>query len=133
MPLNSIRPSASDPVIGAYTTVDRMEHSWKKVGRKYVKSANWVQVERLGQPLVNEVLIPLKDKDRWNSLPPSADKQFEKYYTAPGLVGALNQIVLGNALGVPASLHAQTTGRADISAILLRGFKYPAPGRRCST
>ena len=128
VPLNAIRPSASDPVVGAYTTVDRMETSWHKAGRKYVKSNDWVQVERLGQPLVNEVLIPLKDKDRWNSLPPSADKQFEKYYTAPGLVGALNQIVLGNALGVPASLHAQTTGRADISAILLRGFKYPATG-----
>ena len=110
-----------------------METSWQKVGRKYVKSSEWVQVERLGQPLVNEVLIPLKDKDRWNSLPPSATSSSRSTTPLPGLVGALNQIVLGNALGVPASLHAQTTGRADISAILLRGFKYPPGGRRCST
>jgi hypothetical protein len=132
VPLGKIRPSASDPVIGAYTTVDRMHTSWHKVGKgkraRWVEHSAWKQVERLGQPLVNEVLIPLKDKDRWNTLPPSRDAQFEKYYTAPGLVGALNGIVLGNALGVPAELQAQTTGRADLSAILLRGFRYPATG-----
>jgi hypothetical protein len=127
IPLSRIRKSASQPVIGAYTTVDRMKTEWRKVGRRFVKDSQWQQVERLGHPLVNEVLIPLKDKDRWNATSPAEDAQFEKYYTAPGLVGALNQIVLGNALGVPASLHAQTTGRADLSAILLRGFKY-APG-----
>jgi hypothetical protein len=127
IPLDKIRKSASQPVIGAYTTVDRMQTEWRKVGRKLHKESSWQQVERLGQPLVNEVIIPLKDKDRWNSLSPADDAQFEKYYTAPGLVGALNSIVLGKALGVPESLQAQTTGRADLSAILLRGVKY-APG-----
>ena len=58
----------------------------------------WKQVERLGQPLVNEVLIPRTLKDYWNTQSPAKDKQFEKYYTAPGLVAALNARVFGPVL-----------------------------------
>ena len=92
----------------------------------------WKQVERLGQPLVNEVLIPRTLKDYWNSQTPAKDKQFEKYYTAPGLAAALNARVFGPvldaALGCGSACPvAQTTGRADLSAILLRGFDF-GPG-----
>ena len=92
----------------------------------------WKQVERLGQPLVNEVLIPRTLKDYWNTQTPDKDKQFEKYYTAPGLIKALNARVFGPvldaALGCGAACPvAQETGRADLSAILLRGFDF-GPG-----
>ena len=40
-----------------------------------------MQVERLGQPLINEVIIPRGLKDYWNSVGPDKDYQFEKYYT----------------------------------------------------
>ncbi|MDX6629334.1 MAG: hypothetical protein QOH00_1580, partial [Gaiellales bacterium] len=99
---------------------------------------HWVQVERLGQPLINEVIIPRGLKDYWNSVGPDKDYQFEKYYTdqdkAGQLIHSLNGLllnplltaVLGSAPGATGATGlAQETGRADLSAILLRGFKYP--------
>jgi hypothetical protein len=82
---------------------------------------------------VNEVLIPRTKKDFWNTQTPAQDKQFEKYYTSPGLIKALNARVLGPvldaALGCGAACPvAQETGRADLSAILLRGFTFAPAG-----
>ena len=53
-------------------------------------SGKWVQVSRLGNPLINEVVIPRHLKDYWNGQAPSNDKQFAKYYEAPELAGLVN-------------------------------------------
>ena len=45
----------------------------------------WTQVSRLGMPLVNEVVIPVGQKDKWNGSIPSADGQFLSYVTDPEL------------------------------------------------
>ena len=45
----------------------------------------WQQVSRLGNPLINEVIIPTTKKDYWNSQKPAGDSQFAKYYLAPEL------------------------------------------------
>jgi hypothetical protein len=156
VPLSLIRKSASQPVIGGWAAVDRLvagksdtsslqrRSTAAKKSMKALQHAartsgkHWVQVERLGQPLINEVIIPRGLKDYWNSVGPDQDYQFEKYYTdqsKPGqLIHSLNGLllnplltaVLGSAPGAtgPTGL-AQETGRADLSAILLRGFKYP--------
>ena len=153
VPLALIRKSASQPVIGGWAAVDRMvagkggdnsldrrskaaKKTHKHPGRASAK--HWVQVERLGQPLINEVIIPRGLKDYWNSVGPDKDYQFEKYYTdqdKPGqLIHSLNGLLLNPlltaVLGSPPAATgptglAQETGRADLSAILLRGFKYP--------
>jgi hypothetical protein len=139
VPGKLLRRSQSQPVIGVWAATDR--RVVKTVTRRHhgrrvrVRVSQWKQVERLGQPLVNEVLIPRTKKDFWNTQTPAQDKQFEKYYTAPGLVKALNARVFGPILqgaGVCPNLAncpalAQETGRADISAILLRGFDF-GPG-----
>ncbi len=52
----------------------------------------WVQVSRLGNPLVNEVLIPTELKDKWNSLGPDKEQQFARYYREPILAKLLNQL-----------------------------------------
>ena len=36
----------------------------------------WTQVSRLGNPLFNEVIVPMSKKDLWNTLPPTEDKRF---------------------------------------------------------
>jgi Domain of unknown function (DUF4331) len=84
-----------------------------------------MQVSRLGNPLINEVVIPLGDKDYWNRSAPSDDSQFEHYYSSPevsrlenGLYGTLPQGHAGGALQ-----NIDTTGRGDLDAILLTGFK----------
>ena len=45
-------------------------------GAKDVESGPWIQVSRLGNPLINEVIIPMAEKDYWNSKRPSDDSQF---------------------------------------------------------
>jgi hypothetical protein len=50
------------------------------------------QVSRLGMPLVNEVVIPLKDKDRFNASKPAGDGQFLKYVTKPELPKLIDAI-----------------------------------------
>lgn len=58
-----------EPVIGAWTTA----------------SLNGTQVSRLGAPLVNEIVIGLKDKDNFNASRPQDDAQFLDYVTNPTL------------------------------------------------
>ena len=159
IPLDQIRKSAEQPVIGAWSAVDRQKGtlpfyydskgdknyaSSKTKGKKHNgsnDSGRWVQVERLGQPLINEIIIPRGLKDYWNTVGPDQDYRFEKYYlnmNKPGqFANALNSEVLKPlltaVLGAPPAADgpvglAQETGRADLSAILLRGFKYPNTG-----
>ncbi len=127
--------SASDPnaIIGVRTTSHRQSVRVLRIQDPNAKagpsrsSGNWVQVSRLDLPLINEVIIPLKDKDRWNSSKPINDGQFLDYVTgnAPGSfagpdpagaaphLGALIQLVLG--VPVPAA------PRTDLVEALLLG------------
>jgi hypothetical protein len=75
-------------------------------------SADYVQVQRLGNPLVNEVIIPTSRKDQWNRTRPHTDAQFTPYYTSPILAKVINSLY---GLGV------QETNRADLVAVLLTG------------
>lgn len=117
--------NGSDPVIGGYTTsylppVSTVPTQWDSHGQP-VKSqptgeVNDVQVSRLGMPLVNEVVIGLPDKDRFNGSTPANDAQFLKYVTNPSLPVLLNTL-FGNAAMVPA------TPRNDLVAVFLTGIK----------
>ena len=71
-------------------------------------------MSRLGNPLINEVIIPRHVKDYWNAQHPRNDKQFEKYYLNPELAGLVNALY-------PVLPDADTTGRTDLSLILLQG------------
>src|ERR1700761_553782 len=77
-------------VIGVWTTASRQRASvWDGGHRGKVWSGPWDQVSRLGNPLINEVLIPLGQKDYWNSQQPVNDKQFASYVAQPQLAGLL--------------------------------------------
>lgn len=115
----------SDPVIGAWTTSSipreiRVPTQWnsqgKPVGSHSSGDQDYVQVSRLGMPLVNEVVIGLPDKDRWNGSYPRDDAQFLKYVTNPSLPVLLNAL-FGNAAVPPA------TPRNDLVAVFLTGIK----------
>jgi hypothetical protein len=87
------------PVIGGYASTSRRSTTVlrdpddENEDRKQAEG-DWVQVQRLANPLVNEVIIGTEDKDRWNSLDPSRERRFLKYYRNPRLVSAL-EIVFG--------------------------------------
>src|SRR5436190_17520717 len=83
-------------------------------------SGPWVQVSRLGNPLFNEVIVPLGDKDRWNAVDPIDDDDFAKYVKKPELAGLLNVIYPGAFPNIAA--YTPTHDRADLQAILLTGI-----------
>ena len=106
------------PVIGIYASASRQSIRVLRRNGTVRNSGSWVQVSRLGNPLINEVIIPLGEKDYWNSQKPSNDRQFQKYYEKPELAGLVNFLY-------PALEDVNTTGRADLTAILLTGVKLP--------
>jgi len=110
------------PTIGVWTTASRQRvRLWDADNGENVDSGPFRQVSRLGNPLVNEVLIPLGHKDQWNSLPPSDDKQFAAYVTQPGLAALLPALYPGVFPGL-AALVKSAKPRADLEAILLTGI-----------
>jgi hypothetical protein len=92
---------------GASNTVGIWSRTWKKGA-----DGQYRQVSRLGMPLVNEVVIPLKDKDRFNGSKPVDDAQFLNYVTKPGLPKVV-QAVYG--------IKAPAEPRNDLVQVFLTG------------
>jgi hypothetical protein len=113
---------AANPVIGVWTTASRQPGSVfdAELGRK-VSGGAFSQVSRLGNPLINEVIIGLGDKDRWNTLSPAGDKQFAHYYANPFLAEALPALYPGVFPHLD-GLDKSGKPRADLEAILLTGI-----------
>ncbi|MDQ3259377.1 MAG: DUF4331 domain-containing protein [Pseudomonadota bacterium] len=114
--------TGGDPVIGAWTTASlrqgRLLNSEGKRNGKHFASLEggaWTQVSRLGNPLVNEVVIGLKDKDRFNSSKPKDDTQFLDYVTHPTLPVLINTIFPIPATTPPA------VPRNDLVQVFLTG------------
>ena len=111
-----------DDVIGAWTTASlrqaRLVNPNPAAGHQQAEKAGgaWVQVSRLGMPLVNEVVIGLKDKDRFNASAPRNDAQFADYVTNPTLP-ALLEI----ALGLP-NIAPTNFPRTDLVTTFLTGI-----------
>jgi hypothetical protein len=99
--------------IGIYASAERRKIRILEDGA--VKgAAGWVQVSRLGEPLINEAVIPLGKKDLWNSTEPEDDAQFVDFYLNPEVTRLEN--ALYDALD-----NANETNREDLVAILLTG------------
>jgi Domain of unknown function (DUF4331) len=114
----------ADPrsVIGVWTTASRQRvRLWDADNGENLDSGPFRQVSRLGNPLINEVIIALGDKDRWNTLPPADDKQFAHYYANPELAGLLPVLYPGVFPNL-AALVKSGKARADLKAILLTGI-----------
>ncbi len=111
-----------DPVIGAWTTASLRQGRLlnptpgASVGAS-LEGGPWVQVSRLGMPLVNEVVIGLKQKDRFNHSKPAADAQFADYVTNPTLPALIESLF--SAAGVKAPRNFP---RNDLVATFLTGI-----------
>lgn len=110
----------SDPVIGGWTTASvrqgRLLNPTPNSSAPSKEGGAWSQVSRLGAPLVNEVVIGLKDKDTFNASKPAGDAQFADYVTNPTLP-ALIEILYGSA-GAKAPTNFP---RSDLVAAFLTG------------
>ncbi len=99
-------------VIGAY--VSTMRREGREMGGDKDDAGRWVQVSRMGNPLVNELIIGTDTKDKWNATDPAREAQFLDFYLNSRLATALN---LRFGLTIP------TTNRTDLVNVLL---KYPS-------
>lgn len=112
-------PLAPEATIGVWATASRRKSRIfdRKTGT-FQGTGPYKQVSRLGNPLVNEVIIPMAEKDKWNVEPPKKDKAFDKYVYQPelqGLIAALYPTAFPN-------LAAYKEDRADLHAILHTGI-----------
>ena len=111
-------PMSATSVIGVWASASRQKALVRNPGGADTSSGPWVQVSRLGNPLVNEALIPMTKKDYWNSVEPAADSEFAQYVDHPELGGLIPALYPG----VFPNLAAYSKPRADLDAILLTGI-----------
>ncbi|MGH9129588.1 MAG: DUF4331 domain-containing protein [Acidimicrobiales bacterium] len=121
VPKSDVRGAGS--VIGVWTTASRQKAELYSTtyggGRDH--SGPFVQVSRLGNPLFNEVLIPLALKNYWNSQAPVNDKQFAAHVLNPELATLLPVLYPGVFPNLDA-YNKSKKPRADLAAILLTGI-----------
>jgi hypothetical protein len=120
-------PDAGNAVVGVYQSTERRRlqvanragiarHRHKHHGsaRKRHGASRWVQVSRLGNPLVNEVVIPLGKKDQFNRTSPDRDAAlYGRYVVKPELAAVLNALF---------DIKAPENDRTDIVQALLQGL-----------
>jgi hypothetical protein len=117
-------------VIGVWTTASlpqvRVLNPRPSFESPDVNAGAWTQVSRLGMPLVNEVVIGLRDKDRFNATEPKDDGRFASYVTMPSLpvlIDALFRDAVNATLGTNiANLAPTNYPRSDLVAAFLTGF-----------
>ena len=97
------RDTSKNPVIGVWSTTERKN-----------AAGDWRQISRLGNPLVNEVVIPIKDKNKFNRSRPAQDAQFLEYVTDPYLPKVVEAVY---------GIEAPKTPRNDLVSVFLTGVE----------
>ncbi|MBD8870169.1 DUF4331 domain-containing protein [Nocardioides donggukensis] len=92
-----------NPIVGIWSTTDRRG-----------VDGSYRQVSRLGMPLVNEVVIPVKDKDKFNASSPAGDGQFLDYVTKPELPKLIEAVY---------GIEAPEEPRNDLVQVFLTGVE----------
>ncbi len=112
-------PASLKSVVGIWTTASRQRtRVYEGPGANAQTFGNWEQVSRLGNPLINEVVIPMGSKDDWNHSLPSNDSDYAASFLHPEVAGLLPVLYPG----VFKNLAAYKKPRADLVAILGTGI-----------
>ena len=106
-------PGRHNHIIGIWDTAERRKARILEPDGGVKLEGPEVQVSRLGMPLVNELIIPLKDKDRFNASDPADDAQFLGYVLDPEPARLLHALY---GLTVP------PTPRNDLVSVFLTGI-----------
>jgi Domain of unknown function (DUF4331) len=105
---------AKNAVVGVWSTTERRRLQVTDASGSNQGAGKWVQVSRLGNPLVNEVVIPLGMKDRFNRTTPDRDAElYGQFVTEPELAGVLNALF---------DVGAPEMDRTDIVQAVLQGI-----------
>jgi hypothetical protein len=134
VPNSFITESEDQPIIGVYSTTYRRK---VKVfagntlpGANPVHNGPFVLVSRLGMPLVNEVVVPLKAKDAFNSLPARLDIEVFPTLDAPPLstegdIPLITDPILAELITALYGIEVPAPPRNDVVAIFLTGIILP--------
>ncbi len=96
--------------VGVYASVSRPKVTIRKAGNNIESYGDWIQVNRLGNPLFNEALVPFAGKDEFNALSPTDDSVFATYAANSELASLIN-IVFGTDF--------QEADRQDLVAVFI--------------
>lgn len=102
--------AAENTGVGVYASVSRKRITLRRSNAEALSVGNWLPVNRLGNPLFNEVLVALKDKDKYNRTFPVGDAAYENYALTPELPVLINA-VFGTSF--------ETTGRGDLALVFI--------------
>jgi hypothetical protein len=107
--------ASRNPVIGVWSTTDRRATTaYSATGA--AASGKWVQVSRLGNPLVNEAVVPLKYKDAFNGISPDVD------HTIAPVVAKVKDPIVPHLVQSIYGIPAPATPRNDLVEIFLTGI-----------
>jgi len=121
VPTTCLTAGGNGTIIGGWTTASARQGQLvaspakRGHGTAVLAGGAWAQVSRLGMPLVNEVVIGLKDKDRFNSSKPADDGQFATYVTNPTLPALIQTLY-------PSAQAPTNFPRTDLVAAFLTGI-----------
>ncbi len=114
---------SSKSVIGVWATASRASaRILNKSSGRYRSLGQFSQISRLGNPLVNEVINPMAQKDRWNAQEPYDDKYFAQYVLHPELANLIANVLYPAAFPNLAAYVTAKKPRNDLAAILLTGI-----------
>ncbi len=117
--------NGTEPVIGGWTTASlrqgRLLNRAATFEKPAVEGGAWTQVSRLGMPLVNELVVGLKDKNRFNASKPEDDSQFADYVTNPSLPFLIQTLF-------PSAPAPTLFPRTDLVGAFLTGINTAATG-----
>jgi hypothetical protein len=113
--------------VGVYASVSRKRTTIRLSNGTSRSAGPWIQQNRLGNPLFNEVLVALQDKDKYNTTSPVNDDQFMNYAMAPELPILINFVLFGDdgqgngadTNDTPGDEPLQINNRSDLATIFL--------------
>ncbi len=118
-------PNAATSIVGIWSTASRKQVKLNRTdGKDPIQGGAWTQMSRLGMPLVNEVVIPRLDKNKWNYTEPKDDTQFLPYVQNSELAGIITSLF--------PSVVVPPAPRADLVTVFLTGVPgVNAKGAAC--
>jgi hypothetical protein len=132
VPIRSItsdgKPAATtnNPVIGMYASTSR--RVVRESDREDENAGPWVQVSRMANPLVNELIINTPVKDKWNAGEPENEANFQAFYKNPVIATALGLVYHVPVVPIDGS---PANARTDLMSILLKYPGQPLDGTNC--
>jgi hypothetical protein len=113
-------------VIGVWASASRQQVTTLNVGTDATTSGNWIQISRLGMPLTNEVIIPVGQKDAWNSVLPgsTADQAFVPFFKNPELALYVDTSTNGYGKAVPGLSNFLKIQSASLPSFVFGPFDF---------